>query len=343
MSWQEKPTKKRFTDITRPDEPTRAEEPIKITPLMPVKKTRPLRVAPIIVSVIILVYLFFYALSSLFGGEFLKNAFRSLLSAGTPEQSENVFKKFSEDLKKQMEDSGLSPLLKSLPESFSSATSVGQGVLAALDDVDYLSEYGLALALNQKGDLLLEKLGDLKNNVRKIKEASTALKNQPFINLFATSSATTTDEMTTAIKSFDFNLIENFLAALIDWLKAKPEQHLLMVFSDKFYSDIAIKNANITNIVTTNVKNKTTKFGGMISIDMPVIQEISQMVGFDTETQGFSELFPQFLDKIANSDKNLRSVIYGKIGNAFTNKEILVSFPNEAIQLFFDEFRQKSL
>lgn len=114
-----------------------------------------------------------------------------------------------------MEDSGLSPLFKSLPESFGDVTSIGQGVLATLEDVDYLADYGLALALSQKGELVIEKLENLKTNTVKIKESASELRNQPLTNFYSTSS----DSDFASIENLDFDRIENFLAALIDWLK----------------------------------------------------------------------------------------------------------------------------
>ena len=330
--------KKHFTDIIQPRKPS---ETIKREPKRQIKRESPkkikaLRLALLVVSLLMATYLLFY-ISSLNIGDVFKNAFLSLLTPKTPQPTENVFKKFTDEVKNQMESSGISDFFKSLPASFGNIDSIGGNILSAMEDIEYLNDYGLALSLSQRGDLVIEKLKNLKNNFAEINESAIELKNQPFSRMIGNNYQTTTEE--TFLEKIDSKQIENFIAALIDWLKVEPTQHLLMVFEDseiKFYSDIALKDANIVNIATKNAKDKNTKFGGTITISMPVIEEISQISGFDFESQNFPDFFPQLLEKIANADKDLRPVIYGKIGDAFNNKEILVSFPDKAIQTFFE-------
>lgn len=349
MNKEKTPSKKHFTDISRPVKTVKAAgiEIAQIPKTEMPKRKNPLRLILAIILAILLVYLLIYALSFINLGGVLKNAFQSLLSYKTPGKTENVFKKIVDEFKSQMEGSGLAPLLKSIPEGFGDITAIGKTFLEIVEDTEYLSDYGLPLSLNQKGDLVIEKLENLKNNVIKIEEAVDGLRNQPIPPFYTTGSVTTTaSPLPPLIENFDFDQTKNFLAALIDWLRAEPEQHLLMLFSaggqvssEKFYSDITIQNASITNIITKNTEDETIKFGGIITINMPVVQEISQIVGLEFENQDFKILFLELLEKIANADKGLKSIIYGKIGDAFKNKEILISFPDAAIQSFFDELQ----
>lgn len=299
-----RPPKKRLTEIPQPI----LESAPKKTPT---KKT--FGVGLTIFLITILIALFFYSLSFINISNVFKNAARSLLSSGLPQNNENIFKKINDEFRTQ---------LKEIPQSIDAIASIGGAIFQSLNDFEYLKNYGLSLALNKKGNLILEKLENLKNNLEEISATIGKFNNQSF-------------------KDINFSGIENFIPVLINWLKTEPEQHLQIIFPDEdgaisFYADITIKNASIENIITKNTEDKAAKFGGKITVNLSVIKEIAKITELNFEEKNLPDFFPQILEKIADSEERLKSVIYSKISNAFQNKEIEVYFPNEAIQSFFN-------
>jgi hypothetical protein len=310
---------KYLVDIIKPPKKRRLEIPQLIFEPSPKKEKTQKKTFGIGLTIIlttILLVLIIYSLTFINFNKIFKNAFRGLMGMESSLKNENVFKGITDEFGAE---------IKEISESIGDFTSTGKALFQLLIDTEYLFNNGLLLALNKNGDLILEKLENLKNNFWEI-------------------SATTSNFNNQLSEDIDFSRIRNFISALIDWLKTEPEQHLLIHLSSEdksveFYSDIMIKNASIVNIASKNIENKTTKFGGIITVNMSVIEEISQIAGLNFETQNFPEFFPQILEKIANAEEGLKSVIYGKISNAFKNREIEVYFPDESIQSFFDGLR----
>lgn len=163
----------------------------------------------------------------------------------------------------------LIPGLKGIPQVLNNLSYLNQTSLAIAKNVDYLTNHGLALALNNGGSQIITALENLHYNIGQLMALNIEIKKQ------SDQLKTLSSKITSFVNTFNDDYISTsvnlakareWLGAFLTTLKSTREQHLLIIFQNPSemrpaggfigsHADITIWRGSIKNIAIDDIYN----------------------------------------------------------------------------------------
>lgn len=160
------------------------------------------------------------------------------------------------DLQNRLEGYGLLNL-GDLGALFTHLTNLSQGASSLSQNLELLKNNGFNWLINQKGDLLIENLASIAGDLKHMSQSAAELK-----NITAKSGISVGDDYLSL--SVDLQNAQNFLTALVDWLKSPTNQYLAILFQNPSelrpaggfigsYGVLTFRQGNLANIEVRDI------------------------------------------------------------------------------------------
>lgn len=144
-----------------------------------------------------------------------------------------------------------------LKAAFSHLTNLNQHALSLSQNLALLKNHGFNWLMNQKGDRLIENLTNIADDLKNMSQSTAELK-----NITAKSGISVGNDYLSL--SVDLQNAQNFLTALIDWLKSPTNQYLAILFQNPSelrpaggfigsYGVLTFRQGNLTNIEVRDI------------------------------------------------------------------------------------------
>ncbi len=204
--------------------------------------------------------------------EFLKG--KEALGQLDPTAAENAFVTAGQELSIVQKEAsnyglGLIPFLNEIPKAINNVNRVNQASLAIAQNISYLKNNGLELALNNGGDQIIKTLEQLRSQVNQLIALNTEIKNQSDkLKGWSAKIAAFTEAFQKEYLNISLNLYQakDWLEALLAILKLPGEQHLLVILQNPSemrpaggfigsHADVTIENGSVKNIVVDDIYN----------------------------------------------------------------------------------------